>query len=114
MATQLRARFLERSPYASDAGELVGRLPSSVALEDLRSLGHPERPTKAMRAKCLDCCGGQQSEVRKCTAVTCALWPFRMGRSPFRGKGHADDADESEPLEMGGSCRATPVRPKRK
>jgi len=27
-----------------------------------------------------------QAEARKCTATTCPLWPFRMGRNPFRGR----------------------------
>lgn len=36
--------------------------------------------SKAIRLKCLDCCCGQPSEVRKCPAVDCPLWRFRMGR----------------------------------
>jgi hypothetical protein len=35
---------------------------------------------KAIRLKCLDCCAYQQAEVRKCPAVNCPLWRFRMGR----------------------------------
>lgn len=35
---------------------------------------------KAIRAKCLDCCCGQQGEVRRCTAVNCPLWRFRLGK----------------------------------
>lgn len=37
-------------------------------------------PTKAIRAKCLDCCCGQQAEVRLCQILTCPLWRYRMGR----------------------------------
>lgn len=36
--------------------------------------------SKAIRLKCLDCCCGQPSEVRKCPAESCPLWRFRMGR----------------------------------
>lgn len=36
--------------------------------------------SKAIRLKCLDCCCGQAAEVRKCPAVDCPLWRFRMGR----------------------------------
>ena len=36
--------------------------------------------SKAIRLKCLDCCCGQPSEVRKCPAENCPLWRFRMGR----------------------------------
>lgn len=35
---------------------------------------------KAIRLKCLDCSAGQAAEVRKCPAVDCPLWRFRMGR----------------------------------
>lgn len=36
--------------------------------------------SKAIRLKCLDCCAGQAAEVRKCPAIDCPLWRFRMGR----------------------------------
>jgi hypothetical protein len=87
-----RDTYLEPSPVTADAGLQVGKLPGSIPLEHLRALGHPESPIKAIRAKCKDCCGGNEAEVRKCTAIGCALWPFRMGVNPFYGKG-----DESKP-----------------
>ena len=34
---------------------------------------------KAIRFKCLSCCGFQPSEVTKCFCVTCPLFPFRFG-----------------------------------
>ncbi|MBB5755135.1 hypothetical protein GGQ63_004234 [Prosthecomicrobium pneumaticum] len=46
--------------------------------------GHqPVSPLRAIRTKCVDCCGGRFSEVRLCEAVKCALWPFRAGRHPY-------------------------------
>ena len=45
------------------------------------------RPMKAIRGKCLDCCGGQSTEVDKCGAVTCPLWPFRFGMRPREDRG---------------------------
>ena len=39
--------------------------------------------SKAVRAKCIDCCCGQIAEVRNCTATTCPLHPFRNGHNPF-------------------------------
>ena len=55
---------------------------------------------KAVRAKCLDCCYDQLSEIAKCTAYTCELHPFRMGRDPdpSRTRGYAKQrvyADDS-------------------
>ena len=31
----------------------------------------------AIKAKCLDCCGYQKVEVRRCPAKECPLWPYR-------------------------------------
>jgi hypothetical protein len=51
-----------------------------------REAGHkPQSPLKAIRAKCLDCSCYQPSEVRRCEAVKCPLWPFRAGRHPWHG-----------------------------
>ena len=48
-------------------------------------------PLKAIRLKCIDCCGGQQYEVRLCPATACPLWAYRFGHNPARkgvgGKG---------------------------
>jgi hypothetical protein len=44
----------------------------------------PLTPVKAIRAKCLDCCGGDKPEVRDCAAINCPLHPYRMGRNPNR------------------------------
>jgi hypothetical protein len=69
-----------------DDGELVGKDPRKVPPAVL-SLYHSEKnPLKALRARCLDCCCGQPGEVRKCIAITCPSWPFRMGINPFRQK----------------------------
>jgi hypothetical protein len=35
---------------------------------------------KAIRAKCLDCCCGQQAEVKRCPASKCPLYLYRLGR----------------------------------
>lgn len=39
---------------------------------------------KAIRYKCLDCCAGNDAEVRKCTLTKCPLFPYRFGCSPTR------------------------------
>jgi hypothetical protein len=87
--THIEARhiLLKRSPYAEDEGELIGRDPRTIPLADWRSAGmEPVGVMQAVRAKCLDCCGDQPGEVRKCVAVTCPIWPFRMGVDVFHGK----------------------------
>lgn len=37
---------------------------------------------KAIRAKCMDCAGGQEAEVRECAVVACPLFPYRFGCNP--------------------------------
>lgn len=39
-------------------------------------------PLKAIRKKCIDCCGGSLKEVRLCTAIRCDLHPLRFGHKP--------------------------------
>ena len=39
-------------------------------------------PIKSIRAKCLDCTQNQPKEIRLCTTISCALYPYRMGRRP--------------------------------
>ena len=34
---------------------------------------------KAIRFKCLDCCGYQSNEVRLCPSTDCPLWRYRTG-----------------------------------
>jgi hypothetical protein len=66
-------------------GSDVGRDPRKVSREELIAAGHRAiSPLKALRLRCLDCCADQPSEVRLCTAVGCANWPFRLGTNPWR------------------------------
>ncbi len=78
--------YLEPNPNTTSRGYNIGKLPSTIPVSNLLALGQPTRPTKAIRAKCIDCCGGSNSEVRKCTAVDCPLWSMRMGKNPFYGQ----------------------------
>ena len=65
-------------------GHLIGKHPVDVGFSEMKAAGHTNLPlAKVIRKKCLDCCGFQQSEVRKCVATDCALWPYRMGKNPF-------------------------------
>ena len=43
-----------------------------------------DTPIKAIRKKCIDCCNGQYEEIKNCTVINCALYPYRMGRRPDR------------------------------
>src|SRR5271167_2026531 len=66
-------------------GRRIGRDPRKMGPDELRALGHaPMTPPAIIRAHCLDCCGGSSDEVRKCTALDCPSWPFRIGTNPWR------------------------------
>lgn len=78
--------YLQSSPYVADAGQKIGVDPRNLSKSDLEALGHPKSYPKIIRAMCLDCVGGQASEVRKCTAHGCPLWPHRMGRNPLHAR----------------------------
>jgi hypothetical protein len=66
------------------SGKVVGRDPRRMTPAELATLGHSKQPSLAViRAKCLDCCAGEASEVRKCVAISCSHWPYRMGTNPF-------------------------------
>lgn len=45
-----------------------------------------KNPVKAIREFCLDCCGDSSSFVKECPSVNCALYPFRLGKNPYRTK----------------------------
>jgi len=40
-------------------------------------------PIKAIRLKCLDCCGGSSYEVSECSSSNCSLYAYRFGKRPI-------------------------------
>lgn len=50
--------------------------------------------SKAIRLKCIDCCCGNTTEVRKCPATNCPLWRYRMGKE-IKDE-NSEDADDFE------------------
>ena len=65
-------------------GDDVGRDPRAMSADELTQLGHSRvSPLRALRLKCLDCCNESAQEVRLCTAVDCASWPFRLAKNPW-------------------------------
>ena len=56
-----------------------GRHPDEITKEEYIAAGHPlDTVMKAARRNCLACVGEIPSEVRKCTALACPMWPYRM------------------------------------
>ena len=59
--------------------------PRTMTQEEIINVGHlPKSPMKVIREKCLDCCCGSANEVKLCSITDCPLWPFRMGKNPWR------------------------------
>lgn len=66
------------------SGEPQGRDPRKMPTSLLEKIGHTKNPLlRIIQAKCLDC-AHSSSEVRKCVALDCPLWPYRMGANPFK------------------------------
>lgn len=43
-----------------------------------------KNPVKAIRAFCLECSGDSTAEVKNCPREVCPLYPFRLGKNPYR------------------------------
>lgn len=72
-------------------------------------IDNPTSPLAAIRTKCLDCAGGQPSEVRLCPVARCALHSFRMGTNPHRKRRElSDDARAALVSRLGVRCIASP------
>lgn len=101
--------LLEPSPYREDGGHFIGRDPRTLSAEELEPFEY-KTPLKAIRAWCL-CCSSGTSEVRKCTAIDCQLWPFRMGTNPFHKKARqkvVKTSPASATESQASSCQAEP------
>jgi hypothetical protein len=59
-------------------GDCVYTEPERAARKPIRA------PLKAIRAHCLECVCGSAPEVKLCTDENCWLYPFRLGKNPFR------------------------------
>lgn len=55
-----------------------------------------KNPVKAIKAFCFECCGENRNEVKLCTSVKCALYPFRLGVNPYRTKVVRNLTDEQK------------------
>lgn len=67
-------------------------VPDSSDTSDSKS---KKSPLKAIREKCLDCCGNQYSEVRECHITDCPLWQYRMGKNPFHTRTMTDEQKQA-------------------
>lgn len=77
----------------------AGRAMKTITRAELLAAGHVRMtPLQAVRARCRDCCAGSAHEVRLCTAAACPLWPFRMGRNPWRAEPSPEQRERGRAL----------------
>ena len=55
--------------------------------------------SKAIRLKCIDCCAGNMAEVRRCPAVDCPLWRYRMGKEIRDNESLSENTSFSDEIE---------------
>ncbi len=85
----------------------MGRDPRRMDNAELHALGHISNSVlEAVKAKCVDCCGGEKSEARKCVATGCTLWPFRMGTNPLARRSLTDEQKEAARLRLASAREA--------
>lgn len=84
---------------AESCGETIGDLPLNVAdlVKFVRTPYEPHNTTErryrnrvrnrntAIVAMCVNCAITRKA-VTECPDVVCPLWPFRLGKNPYRGK----------------------------
>ena len=96
------------APY-DERGFLEARDPRTMSPGELSEMGHqPMSPLQAIRAHCLDCCGGSSREVAGCMALRCPSWPFRMGSNPWRAP-RSDEQRQAMRIAVAVSPRQTEV-----
>ena len=56
--------------------------------------------SKAIRLKCLECCGDSRKMIRECPTIFCPLWRYRMGHEErdelYGGKGAMKEEVEED------------------
>ena len=62
----------------------------------MRKIEKITSPVKAIRAKCIDCCGGEKNEVKLCPCEDCPIYPFRFGKNPFHTRKAMTDEEREE------------------
>ena len=65
-------------------GSTEGKHPRDADADVMREIHEAAPLLRVIQAKCLNCSSEVESEIRKCTAIGCALWPYRMAINPFR------------------------------
>jgi len=69
-------------PAQNRTERYLAAIPTSARGIIARSLSKQGSPRSAIKAKCLDCCNFDRSEISDCSVVICPLHPWR----PFQAE----------------------------
>ena len=53
-------------------------------------------PLRAIKLKCLDCSTYNINEIKECPVKKCPLYPFRLGKNPFRKKKELSEEERNK------------------
>jgi len=74
----------------------IGRDPRQMSAADLEAAGHRKEPLlRLIRRNCIDCAGGSEAEVRRCSLIRCPFWPYRMSTNPFAAERELSEAQRT-------------------
>ena len=51
---------------------------------------------RAIKLKCLDCSTYNINEIKECPVNKCPLYPFRLGKNPFRKKKELSEEERTK------------------
>ena len=51
---------------------------------------------RAIKLKCLDCSTYNINEIKECPVKNCPLYPFRLGKNPFRKKKELSEEERNK------------------
>ena len=51
---------------------------------------------RAIKLKCLDCSTYNINEIKECPVNKCPLYPFRLGKNPFRKKKELSEEERNK------------------
>jgi len=74
----------EDDAQSDDLPRAYGQIPKKYKRLAKNTRARPT-PVRAIRAQCLECCGWNSAEVKRCVSRECFLFPYRTGHRPKAG-----------------------------
>lgn len=62
---------------------------------ETKEIKYEKSPVRAIRAKCVECFGGEVRQVANCSSPKCPLYPFRFGKNPYTNRRELTDDEKN-------------------